>query len=78
MSRADAVSMLTERPREIKRLIDYMLDRWLYREADASKTGFSDVAKCQNAKRLAEPPNTVDQKEQSLPAIIQQVFRERG
>jgi predicted dienelactone hydrolase len=28
MSRADTVAMLAERPRDIKRLIDFMLDRW--------------------------------------------------
>jgi predicted dienelactone hydrolase len=41
MSRADTVSMFAERPRDIKRLIDYMLDRWPDRvKLDAGKIGF--------------------------------------
>jgi len=41
MSRADSVSMLAERPRDIKRLIDYLLDSWPDRaKLDASKIGF--------------------------------------
>jgi predicted dienelactone hydrolase len=41
MSRANTASILAERPRDIKRLIDYMLDRWPDRaKLDASSIGF--------------------------------------
>lgn len=41
MSRADTVAMLAERPRDIKRLVDYMLDRWPDRaRLDPDNIGF--------------------------------------
>ena len=41
MSRADTVTMLAERPRDIRRLIDYMLDRWSDRaRLDRDNIGF--------------------------------------
>jgi predicted dienelactone hydrolase len=41
MSRADTVALFTERPRDIKRLIDYMLDDWPDRlRLDPNRIGF--------------------------------------
>lgn len=41
MSRADTVAMLVERPRDIKRLVNYMLDRWPDRaRLDKDNIGF--------------------------------------